>query len=252
MPTLVRAEKPLKVLSRAKKIILDTNSKSLYPVDNERILHMEDHVTDEEFAAINSSSQDKPTITTTNDFGGNNSQQQQLSLSPDEVIANNEKEIMTNTYWPEQISALDFQGQQGIMCVGNAYTISTAVPACASTNCADNTPLLGPFSEYRAEIGIQYENKRFRVKFDYGVLLQQQNSIQTTTTSSEEPPAPPLLLKSMTVCRETLGDWPRDGRAPATINDLEASEALFGIPGAQGGLYDPPPVGTFFLCKQMS
>merc|ERR1712232_962184 len=42
------------------------------------------------------------------------------------------------------------------------------------------------------------------------------------------------------VCRERLGQWPRkEGYAPS-----EREIALFGPPGASGGLYDPPPVGS--------
>jgi hypothetical protein len=91
----------------------------------------------------------------------------------------------------------------------------------------------GPFSEYRAELGIQEGQARFRVKLDYSVLPDDGSS------------TPPLHLKSMTVCRETRSAWPRMATTAAAVEDrVQPAESLFAPPGAAGGLYDPPPVGS--------
>lgn len=106
------------------------------------------------------------------------------------------------------------------------------------------SPLLGPFAEYRAELGIQADNIRLRVKLDYSVLPPNVTSTAGATTqrSSDETtnraPPPALHLRTMTVCREAVNQWPRSSSS-STIR------ALFGGPvGAPGGLYDPPPVGS--------
>ena len=117
----------------------------------------------------------------------------------------------------------------------SAWTICTAVPlvaAAADTSDDDDDDVnnvVGPFSEYRVEVGIQAEGIRFRVKFDYSVIVVADDD----DISSSSPP-PPLHLKTMTVCREAANQWPRS----SVLED-----SLFGAPGAAGGLYDPPPIG---------
>jgi hypothetical protein len=92
-----------------------------------------------------------------------------------------------------------------------------------------DSDLLGPFSEYRVELGICAENEaRFRIKLDYNVLNERDDDAE-----SELPP--PLHLKTMVVCREAADKWPR-------VSAMARS--LLGTPaGAPGGLYDPPLVG---------
>ena len=143
-----------------------------------------------------------------------------------------EREILSNRYWPDELAPFDFRGHQGIMVCGNAWTVCTAVPFRRNEN-DDDDQFTGPFKEYRAELGVHYGTMRMRVKFDYSVLDKKQ---QVEISSM---PAPPLHLKSMTVCRETNDDgtWPR------ATKDESIWNALFGLPGASGGLYDPPPVG---------
>jgi hypothetical protein len=52
-----------------------------------------------------------------------------------------------------------------------------------------------------------------------------------------------LHLRTMTLCRETLGMWPRADNYKSAIEAL-TDIAFFGPAGASGGLYDPPPVGS--------
>jgi hypothetical protein len=123
----------------------------------------------------------------------------------------------------------------------SAWTICTSLPlveptsttTTTDTESTDDASLLGPFREYRVELGICADDARFRVKLDYGIskdsLLDQDQSL-----SSSSPP-PPLQLKTMVVCRESADQWPRSSNV---------AKSLFGLPsGAPGGLYDPPPVG---------
>jgi hypothetical protein len=93
----------------------------------------------------------------------------------------------------------------------------------------DDSYLLGPFSEYRVELGIcANDEARFRIKLDYSILND-----NTINADTEAPP--PLQLKTMVVCREAADKWPRSSTM---------ARSLFGVPsGAPGGLYDPPPVG---------
>jgi hypothetical protein len=100
---------------------------------------------------------------------------------------------------------------------------------------------VGPFLEYRAEVGIAADDMRFRLKLDYGTTT---TTTTTTTTPTTKPPSVPddssrhpLLLKTVTVCRETRDEWPRSPTASAKV-----TSCLFGPPGAPGGLYDPPPL----------
>mmetsp|Transcript_937 Transcript_937/g.1159 ORF Transcript_937/g.1159 Transcript_937/m.1159 type:complete len:237 (-) Transcript_937:29-739(-) len=145
---------------------------------------------------------------------------------------------MGNKYWPDQLSPKDFRGPQGIMCVGNGHTICSAVPLSE----AETKEGVGPYAEMRTEIGIWDGDLRMRVKFDYSIIESERKAFQETGTL-----LPPLYLKSMTVCREARGKWPKNSIADEVMvseADLIESEVLFGIPGAQGGLYDPPPVGS--------
>jgi hypothetical protein len=185
-----------------------------------------------------------------------------------------DEEILAKTYWPKELAAKDFRGHQGIMCVGNAYTICTAVALHDDDDDDDDDDTgsddkngssrksnisTGPFSEYRAEIGIQSKQLRFRVKFDYSILEKDKKKRSLSSSLSSFPP-PPLHLRTLTICRETLERWPprrpsnnSSGNDNSSINsptkfrslaDRTAAEALFGKEGAEGGLYDPPPVGS--------
>lgn len=109
----------------------------------------------------------------------------------------------------------------------------------------ENSEHDGPFQNMRAELGIQDNGMRFRVKLDYALLDGDASNITP----------PPLHLRTLTVCRETLdGYWPNpedngkkdaEGKYEVSRRNQEIiSEALFGDPGAEGGLYDPPPVGS--------
>jgi hypothetical protein len=91
----------------------------------------------------------------------------------------------------------------------------------------------GPFAEYRTEVGIQDKNIRLRLKFDYSVLEKS----RTTTT-----PPPSLHLKTLTVCREMIGGLPT--QSSNSISDAITREAFYGPAGAEGGLYDPPPISS--------
>jgi hypothetical protein len=151
------------------------------------------------------------------------------------VAVETEKEIMTNTFWPEQLATKDFKGQHSTMCVGSAYTIAMVFPLRRSP---DHFNLRrSHFKQYRAEVGLQSEGLRFRVNFDYSVVEAEVK--ESTSTASP----PPLHLKSMTVCREARDMWPLSGEQE-TIADRIAVDALFGTAGASGGLYDPPPVDS--------
>lgn len=184
IPTLVKAKRPLKVISRAYKSVVDTDD-SMEPIDAERIHHEE--------RAIDDDSEET-------------------------------KEIMSKVYWPTSLRALDFRGHQGIQCVGNAYTICTAV----SSHVDDH--LIGPFSEYRAEIGLNVDQLRMRVKLDYAV-------------DDSDAKKTALRLQRLIVCREAHDVFPSRENAQLSVTNEIAASALFGKAGAEGGLYDPPPVG---------
>lgn len=118
----------------------------------------------------------------------------------------------------------------------SAWTICESTPL--STEGTENdkqSPVTGPFRDYRMELGIQSDDVRFRVKFDYSVLA---SDVSSGLTSSLPPP---LHLKTMTVCREAASVWPRS----STL-----SESLFrAASGAPGGLYDPPPINEQYLAQ---
>lgn len=206
-PRFKKARNTLKVISKGYKVIVDPHAE--WRVDGERIRHEEVAVPD---------SESDPIIEWL-DVDQASAQQHSPSKELDKFSKEAEQlnaEIMANTYWPEEMSSFDLRGHQGNMCVGNAYTICTSVKSHDGPSEYE-----GPFTELRTELGIQSEHLRLRVKFDYRVDENAKDEF------------PPLNLKSMTVCRETLAMWPREC----------ASKALFGAPGATGGLYDPPPVG---------
>jgi hypothetical protein len=113
----------------------------------------------------------------------------------------------------------------------SAYTICDTVPLIKSLvndDADEDSSLVGPFKEYRVELGIcANDEARFRIKLDYNVL----NDINKIDVLSP----PPLHLKTMVVCRESADKWPRSSTM---------ARSLFGAPaGAPGGLYDPPIVG---------
>lgn len=204
-PRLARAAGPLKVISRGERIELEQTERVVGTdrLEFQRILHHEKVYADSEDAK-----------------------------SKSEELLRQEEISMGIKFWPAELSSSDFRGHQGIMCVGNAYTICTAVPLSDSSS-DPTTTIEGPFAEYRAELGLLSDVLRFRLKMDYAVL-------EADKASSD---APPLHLKSLTVCRETLGMWPRAEKYKSAIEAV-TQDALWGPRGAAGGLYDPPPVGS--------
>jgi len=193
IPGLKKVPQPLKVISKGERIEIDVDN-SENRLANQRLLHKE----------------------------------RLSSEGTEEIDKQIAKASMSTTYWPDETSSFDFRGQQGIMCVGNGYSI------CKATQIKEDkkNPHLGPFSDYRAELGIQDESLRFRVKLDYAIL-EQDMKVEF----------PQLHLRTLTICRETLGAWPRVEAYKSKMEGL-SNEVLFGRPGALGGLYDPPPVGT--------
>lgn len=135
--------------------------------------------------------------------------------------------VGSKRYWPKELKARDFRGEAGIMCVGNCFTICDSV----ALDGEEKEHFDGPFRELRNEIGISYKRLRMRVKWDYRVKAEDMGEAH-----------PDLHLYSMTVCRETRERWPR--YETKTNVDESITETLFGTPGAPGGLYDPPPVGS--------
>jgi hypothetical protein len=197
-PRLSKAVGPFKVISRGERVNIADGKSSENRLKYERILHHEKIFNDPD---------DKEAKTA--------------------ELLEQEKKCMDTKFWPDQLSDYDFRGQQGIMCVGNAYTICTSTPLGESS-----TPYEGPYATYRAELGItSEEDVRFRIKLDYSVLDKDTSQV------------PALHLKSFTICRETLGMWPRAQNYKSAIEAI-TQDALFGARGADGGLYDPPPVGS--------
>lgn len=216
-PKLVKSSRPLYVTSKARKFTVDTDS--IYPTDAERIHHMETAV-------------DRKTGTDDDD-------DVEVGSKAEEEL---NKAIVSTTYWPESLSAFDFRGEKGIMCVGGSYTICTAVPLTKPEN-QDDEVTTGPFSQYRAEVGIEDNELRFRIKLDYRMKEDDKEAFLKATDGSSVPPK--LCLKSLVVCRETLEQWPPSPNdLSATASEQLLANALYGKPGAAGGLYDPPPVGT--------
>ena len=208
-PRLAKAAGPIKVISRGERIELEPPSSSEVKTNRlqyQRIVHHE--------KVFNDSSEKKT-----------------------EELKKQEEISMKSKFWPEELSSIDFRGQQGTMVVGNAYTICTANPLIPETT--ESAPYEGPFAEYRAELGLLSDAMRFRIKLDYAVVDKDKDKMQF----------PPLHLKSFTVCRETLGMWPRAENYKSAIEQI-TTEALWGPRGAHGGLYDPPPVGSEIQASQ--
>ena len=202
IPKVRQSSKITKVISRGERIQLEPSSSeqpSTYRLQNDRLLHHEKVFVDSE-----------------------DEEKTSEQLKQEELM-------MSLKYWPDELASTDFRGQQGIMCVGNAYTVCTGV----KLNDADrDSPVHeGPFCEYRSELGIQFEDLRFRVKLDYAV----------TDTDKEAMPLPPLRLRSFVVCRETLEMWPRAKNYKSAIQAL-TDAVFFGPAGAYNGLYDPPRI----------
>lgn len=209
-PRFKKEEDVRRVVSSGRKEFLEAPEGGFeFRLDGERIVHEErmaiekDFEEDEEWEAV---------------------------IAASEVAkAGVEDEVVKMTYTPDQMTSFDFRGEAGIMCVGNCYTVSNAIPL--NGNGEGEEGYDGPFSEFRSEIGIQYKRMRFRVKWDYRVKEE-----------DEQEETPPLRLHSMVVCREARSRWPR--YAGDFNIDESATEKLFAPPGAQGGLFDPPPVGS--------
>lgn len=215
-PRLLQAKRTIPVLSRGVKIAVDVDSP--HPTDRERIVHQEalsDDVVDPEKVW-------REDIDTDSGFG-RNKEPEETPVSPQAKAV--EEQILSYRYCPEELSSLDFRGSQGIMCVGNAYTLSAATAI-------HEAKAGGPYSTYRTEVGMQSKQMRFRVRLNYRILPKEAKH-----------KAPPLHLESLVVCRETKDRWPKVGKS-RTVADKAVADALFGAPGAEGGLYDPPPVGS--------
>jgi hypothetical protein len=200
IPKIKKADQPIKVISKGERIEFKSSSASTHRLENARLLHHEKIFTDSEDG----------------------------EKSPEQL--KQEETSMSMKYCPEEMTSEDFRGHQGIMCVGNGYTICTGVKLTENDGGFAHE---GPFAEYRSEVGVQFEELRFRVKLDYSV----------TEAETKAMALPPLRLRSFTVCRETLNMWPRASNYKSAIQAL-TDRVFFGPPGAPGGLYDPPPVGS--------
>lgn len=211
-PKLLKARKIIRTVSSGKKIKVDTDSD--FRVDGERIVHMERPAEKADYD---------------NDF-----EEEEFSEQHAEAV----EEILSNHYWPAEMDSFDFRGAGGTMCVGNSYTICDAVPLND-----DAIKDEGPYSEMRAELGIQYKRMRFRVKLDYrikGCSDDEKKQNNGKCNQLEVGDYPVLYLYSLVVCRETVERWPRYENKNV---DDSGTAALFCAPGAHGGLYDTPPVG---------
>ncbi len=213
-PRFKKEEYVRKVVSSGSKIKIDEPPEGFdMRVDGERLIHQE-------------------RLAEAADFEDDDEWEEVIA---DSMIAADDRDIdvemVGKRYWPEEMSSWDFRGPPGNMCVGNTYTICDAVPLKNCDN-DDGTPSDGPFSELRNEIGIYYKRMRYRVKWDYRIKQGEASEVEY----------PNLYLYSLIVCRETRERWPR--YLTDTNFDETISEKLFGPPGAQGGLYDPPPVGS--------
>ena len=228
IPRLLKWDKVLKVISSGSKAIIDKDAE--WRVDGERIVHTE-------------------TLADIHDFPYKENVEIQWDAQ--------DRLHVQNTFWPDQMTSLDFRGPGGNMCVGKAYTICDATPMIQSGNSNNENEgerHEGPFSEMRTELGVTDGDLRFRIKLDYATL-EEDDEIALNI-----PPA--LHLRTLTVCRETLdGFWPKpvdngiNLEAEEDMTTLPQSNArrkdqdrvdvrLFGPTGAPGGLYDPPPVGS--------
>lgn len=136
-------------------------------------------------------------------------------------------------YWPEEVFPFDFRGPQGIMTVGNAYTICDAKPLATSDTNDNVVQHSGPFETMNAEVGLYKDNLRFRLKLSYATDLDD----QTTSKNDDDDITsthPPLFLKSVIVCRESTLDFPNPTKQTSLYESL----------GAPGGIYDPPPINS--------
>lgn len=233
VPRLLKWDKVLKVVTRGSKVVIDSEAE--WRVDGERLVHEERLATADDFPAF---------MMTGEDEEGENDNDDDSSL-----LTWEEEEIshVENTFWPKELASQDFRGPGGNMCVGKAYTICDAVSQSSSSSKEDEHE--GPFSEMRTEVGVQENGMRFRVKLDYATLEEEESA-----SSDAAGTVPPLHLRTLTVCRETLdGYWPDrsdnekaddDESTVQRRNQDEITASLFGPPGATGGLYDPPPVGS--------
>ena len=222
VPRFKKERRVRKVVTNGKKIAVTNIPEGgfEYRVDGERIIH-------EERVALST------------DFEDAGEEEWEEYNNINGKFDPSEDGLVGKRYYPEEIKAQDFRGEGGIMCVGNCYTICDAVPlnaneqdtANSSDDDDDDSEFDGPFSELRTEVGIQYKRMRFRVKWDYRVKEHD---------LTKENPA--LYLYSMIVCRETRERWPRYQTVSNVDNSI--TEPLFGPPGAPGGLYDPPLVGS--------
>jgi hypothetical protein len=250
---LLKWDKVLKVVSRGMKISVDgleytkeDNEGSSIGV-RERIVHDEKLATYDDFPTLMMSEENEDDDAT--ECGELNWE------------TKDRKHVEQKKYWPKEMAHLDFRGPGGNMCVGKAYTVCDAIPLVKNTNEDHTLQHDGPFSEMRTELGVSDNGMRFRIKLDYA-LLDDDVVNDAIIDSSSYPP--PLHLRTLTVCRETLdGYWPRPSDNEAAMEDSddsnftepkkseirrknqeEITRALFGPPGAPGGLYDPPPVGS--------
>jgi hypothetical protein len=122
------------------------------------------------------------------------------------------------------------------MCVGTSHTSALASPLIHGL-----PEYEGPFESMNTEIGIGTDNLRMRLKLVYSVKDEEKSTFLRKPKTATPPP---LHLKSLIVCREAREKWPVNGMGmDVSEAELLESEILFGIPGAKGGLYDPPPVG---------
>jgi hypothetical protein len=190
-PKLKKVGEPFKVYSKGKRLEIESSDPAQFRLENQRLVHGE---------RLFQNSDDSPPIP--------------------EDIQKLQQHVVNTKYAPAQLSSNDFRGHQGNMCVGNGFTVATAM----SLN--DGTPAEeGPFSEYRTEVGIQTDQLRFRVKLDYAV-----REVERKDTA-----LPSLHLRTMTLCRETLGMWPRADKYKSAIQAL-TDVVFFGPAGASGGL----------------
>ena len=205
-PAFRKSSKMRKVVSNGSRFTVEPppNDDFAMKVDGERILHNE-------------------RVAEAKDFEEDEEWEEAIEKSSDP-----DSGIVGLPYWSDKLSPFDFRGEAGVMCVGSCYTICDGRPLSEAGFENEHD---GPFSELRTEIGILYKRMRFRVKWDYRVKDDDVNKKE-----------PDLHLYSMVVCRETRGRWPRYNTKQNI--DLSDSERLFGAPGASGGLYDPPLVGS--------
>lgn len=130
-------------------------------------------------------------------------------------------------YYPKEITSYDFRGPQGIMTVGNAYTI------CDTTLLEENNNQhSGPYKTMNAEVGLYKDNLRFRLKLSYSIHDEDNDSNDNDNDDSIISTHPPLYLKNVIICRESTLDFPNPNKHTSLYESL----------GAPGGLYDPPPI----------